>query len=224
MPRRATRLPPETDPEKKVVVTTRIPAWLYNDLFDEAAKRSTTIGEEAERTIRAAIDVDRLFGSKAVGAAQLLAQTFAMEARLSEKTGDTAAFNKRLRELVGDVLRLRFGAQLGPLLEFLGEGMLSTATDTATVKRMNVGRALLADRQVFKPAADFAATFLAGLIELVPGSNEPAEGAGNEGDEFPPGKQYAHDLLEGLAGKHPFDVMAQPVIALLDAATVGGAK
>lgn len=91
MPRRATRLPINDDPERPVVITTRIPAWLYNQLVAESEKRERkTIGPELERHIRRCLDLEEIFGRGELNQAHSLARDLAHAIKLSADTEDDA--------------------------------------------------------------------------------------------------------------------------------------
>ena len=102
MPRRASRQP-DNDPDRQVQIVIRIPASLYNRMWDRAAPQKRTIGAEAARTIMEADYILDLFGRSAIIKTEALGPTFAKALSLSDELHDPTPFAITLATVTADI-------------------------------------------------------------------------------------------------------------------------
>ena len=106
MPKRTGRPPiPERDLHKQQRVALVVTGDTFNQLLVEAEKRDTSIGAEASRLVRRAIDLEDVFGErkgeKGLNDVQVMNRVIAGGISLARDTGDPRAFEVALGDIAG---------------------------------------------------------------------------------------------------------------------------
>ena len=92
MPRRTGRPPIERNLDAPVRIATLVPGHVFNQLLEESKKRGTSIGAEAGRLVRRAMDLETVFSRRTLDSVQSMNRVYAHALQLAQDTGNPEPF------------------------------------------------------------------------------------------------------------------------------------